>query len=189
MAEPGTSARSPGRLRQRLHPGSFCAATTCAITTIYDQSGHGNNLTYQGPGGVKGGKDIPTSATSESFTVAGKKVYSLYLNLGNGYWHDGSSSGMPKGSSPQGIYMVTSGTHVNNVAASTTATARTDRKTDKAADGCHLLWYQLLVRRMHRNRPLGGGRPRMGTVPRRKPHLEPQPACFPQPICHCYAQE
>ena len=29
---------------------SFCAGTTCVITIIYDQSGHGNNLT-QAPGG------------------------------------------------------------------------------------------------------------------------------------------
>jgi hypothetical protein len=107
----------------------FCAGTTCVITTIYDQSGHGNNLTYQGSGGVKDGKGVPASATSESFTVAGKKVYSLYLNVGNGYWHDGSSSGMPKGSSPQGIYMVTSGMHVSGICCFDYGNSETDRKT------------------------------------------------------------
>ncbi len=110
---------------------SFCAATTCAITIIYDQSGHGNNLAYQGPGGA-GGHDTPTSATSESLTVAGKKVYSLYINLGNSYWHDGSSSGIPKGSSPQSIYMVTSGTHVNNGCCFDYGNSETDRKADTA---------------------------------------------------------
>src|SRR5690348_11726422 len=27
---------------------SFCAGTSCVITTVYDQSGHGNNVQYQG---------------------------------------------------------------------------------------------------------------------------------------------
>ena len=109
----------------------FCAGTTCTITILYDQSGHGNNLAYQGPGGA-GGKDTPASATSESLTVAGKKVYSLYINPGNSYWHDGSSSGMPKGISPQGIYMVTSGTHVNGGCCFDYGNSETDRKADTA---------------------------------------------------------
>ncbi len=110
---------------------SFCAGTTCVITIIYDQSGHGNNLTYQGTGGA-GGHDTPASATSEALTVAGSKVYSLYINPGNSYWHDGSSSGMPKGSSPQGAYMVTSGTHVNSGCCFDYGNSETDRKADGA---------------------------------------------------------
>lgn len=37
--------------------GSFCAGTTCVITEIYDQSGHGNNLTQAAGSGraVSGG--------------------------------------------------------------------------------------------------------------------------------------
>jgi len=110
---------------------SFCAGTTCVITIIYDQSGHGNDLAYQGPGG-SGGHDSPSNATSESLTAAGNKVYSLYINSGNGYWHDGSSSGMPKGSSPQGAYMVTSGTHVNGGCCFDYGNSETDRKADGA---------------------------------------------------------
>ena len=110
---------------------SFCAGTTCVITVIYDQSGHGNDLAYQGSGGA-GGHDTPASATSESLTVAGNKVYSLYINPGNSYWHDGSSSGMPKGSSPQGAYMITSGTHVNSGCCFDYGNSETDRKADGA---------------------------------------------------------
>jgi hypothetical protein len=110
---------------------SFCAGTTCVITIIYDQSGHGNNLAYQGSGGA-GGHDTPANATSESLTAAGKKVYSLYINPGNSYWHNGSSSGMPKGSSPQGAYMVTSGTHVNSGCCFDYGNSETDRKADGA---------------------------------------------------------
>ena len=92
---------------------TFCANTTCVITAIYDQSGHGNVLWYQGSSSPVGGKDTPATATSESLTVGGAKAYSLYINPGNSYWRNGSSSGIPTGSSPEGEYMVTSGTHVN----------------------------------------------------------------------------
>lgn len=91
----------------------FCTRTTCVITIIYDQSGHGNDLAFQGPGGV-GGRDTAASATGESLTISGKKVYSLYIKPGNSYWKDGSKSGVPTGSAPEGMYMVTSGTHVNS---------------------------------------------------------------------------
>ncbi|HEU5427210.1 MAG TPA: arabinofuranosidase catalytic domain-containing protein [Actinocrinis sp.] len=90
---------------------SFCAGTTCTITRIYDQTGDGNTLLYQGPGGT-GGDDTAATATSEAVTVDGTKAYSLFINPGNSYWVDGSA--VPTGSSPEGEYMVTSGTHVNN---------------------------------------------------------------------------
>jgi hypothetical protein len=93
---------------------SFCSGTTCVITIIYDQSGHGNNLEYQGSGSSCGGKDTPASATGESLSANGNKVYSLYINPGNSYWRNGSSTGVPTGSAPEGLYMVTSGTHVNS---------------------------------------------------------------------------
>jgi hypothetical protein len=35
------------------------------------------------------------------------------MKAGNAYWKDGSKSGMPTGSAPQGIYMVTSGKYYN----------------------------------------------------------------------------
>jgi hypothetical protein len=53
------------------------------------------------------------SATAESLMVGGNKVYSLYTKPSQAYWRDGSKSGMPLGSEPQGIYMVTSGKHFN----------------------------------------------------------------------------
>jgi hypothetical protein len=91
----------------------FCAGTTCGITIIYDQSGHGNNLAFQGPGGA-GGHDTAATANAESLTIDGTKVYSLYIKPGNSYWKDGSKSGVPTGAAPEGMYMVTSGTHVNS---------------------------------------------------------------------------
>ncbi len=110
---------------------SFCAGTSCVITTVYDQSGHGNNVGYQGSGGA-GGSDTPATATSESLTVGGSKAYSLYIKPGNSYWHDGHLSGVPTGSQPQGAYMVTSGTHVNSGCCFDYGNSETDRRADGA---------------------------------------------------------
>ncbi|HEU5427421.1 MAG TPA: arabinofuranosidase catalytic domain-containing protein, partial [Actinocrinis sp.] len=110
---------------------SFCAGTSCVITIVYDQSGHGNSVAYEAAGGA-GGNDSPSSATRESLTAGGHKAYSLYINPGNAYWHNGSSSGMPLGSQPQGAYMVTSGTHVNGGCCFDYGNSETDRKADGA---------------------------------------------------------
>ncbi|CAG7641697.1 arabinofuranosidase catalytic domain-containing protein [Actinacidiphila bryophytorum] len=110
---------------------AFCSGTTCVITTVYDQSGHGNDVMYQGPGGA-GGSDTPAKATSESLTVSGGKVYSLYINPGNSYWRDGHLTGVPTGSAPEGAYMVTSGTHVNSGCCFDYGNSETDRRADGA---------------------------------------------------------
>ncbi|MCU7730862.1 cellulose binding domain-containing protein [Actinoplanes sp. KI2] len=110
---------------------AFCAGTSCVITVIYDQSGHGNNLGYQGPGGV-GGADTAAGATRETVTVGGSKVYSLYINAGNSYWRNGSATGVPTGSAPEGIYMVTSGTHVNSGCCFDYGNSETTRRADGA---------------------------------------------------------
>jgi len=105
---------SVGGVANSTTQDSFCEQTTCYITIIYDQSGHSNHLTVGTPGGNNPKGNTPASATAESITVGGKKVYSVYINPGEGYFHNGSSTGIPTGSEPGGIYMVTSGTHVNS---------------------------------------------------------------------------
>ena len=104
---------SPGGLADTATQDTFCAGTTCTITMVYDQSGHGNvveaETTDSTVGGFKG--QTASNATQESLTLNGHKVYSLYMKTSQAYWRDGSKSGMPLGSSPQGIYMVTSGKH------------------------------------------------------------------------------
>lgn len=91
---------SAGGVADAATQDAFCAGTSCVVTVIFDQSGHGNDLAYQGPGGA-GGSDTPASATSEALTLGGAKAYSLYINPGNSYWHNGSTSGMPLGSAPK----------------------------------------------------------------------------------------
>ena len=91
---------------------SFCAGTSCTVTEIYDQTSHHNNLTIEGAGG-NGGADAGANAAALPITVAGHKAYGLYISAGVGY-RDNATSGVATGSSPEGEYMVASGTHFNN---------------------------------------------------------------------------
>ncbi|NES37376.1 alpha-L-arabinofuranosidase [Micromonospora sp. PPF5-17] len=112
---------------------SFCAGATCVITVVYDQSGRGNDLWYQGSPQVPGSTSSrPAVATSESLTVGGARAYSLYINPGNSYWRDGHATGVPTGSAPEGMYMVTSGTHVNSGCCFDYGNSETTRSADAA---------------------------------------------------------
>ncbi|MEU4746461.1 arabinofuranosidase catalytic domain-containing protein, partial [Actinosynnema sp. NPDC023658] len=112
---------------------SFCAGTSCVITVVYDQSGRGNDLWYQGSSVVPGStQSRPANATTESLSVGGSKTYSLYINPGNSYWRDGHLTGVPTGSAPEGMYMVTSGTHVNNGCCFDYGNSETTRAADAA---------------------------------------------------------
>ena len=91
---------------------TFCSGTTCTITTIYDQTTRNNHLTIEGPGG-NGGQDAGANAAALPVTAGGHKVYGVYVSAGVGY-RDNSTSGVATGSQPEGMYMVTEGTHVNN---------------------------------------------------------------------------
>ncbi|MCZ7438730.1 RICIN domain-containing protein [Micromonospora sp. WMMC241] len=112
---------------------AFCGGTTCVITAVYDQSGRGNDLWYQGSAQVPGSTSSrPATATSESLTVGGARAYSLYINPGNSYWRDGHLTGVPTGSAPEGMYMVTSGTHVNSGCCFDYGNSETTRSADAA---------------------------------------------------------
>ncbi|WP_405143152.1 ricin-type beta-trefoil lectin domain protein [Sphaerisporangium sp. NBC_01403] len=112
---------------------SFCSGTSCVVTVVYDQSGRGNDLWYQGSSVVPGSpQSRPATATSESLTAGGNKAYSLYINPGNSYWRDGHLTGVPTGSAPEGMYMVTSGTHVNSGCCFDYGNSETTRKADAA---------------------------------------------------------
>jgi len=108
---------SPGGFADSDAQDAFCTSA-CTITRVYDQSGNGNlvaaqtpDTTDMSPAGHAG--MTAASATKDPTTVGGHKVYSLYTNTSQAYWHDGSKSGMPTGSNPQGVYMVTTSTHVS----------------------------------------------------------------------------
>jgi hypothetical protein len=122
---------TPGGAADGPSQDTFCAGTTCVITAVYDQSGKGNDLWYQGSTQVPGStSSTPAKATTESLTLSGHKVYSLYINPNNSYWVDASKSGIPLGAQPEGMYMVTSGKHFNGGCCFDYGNSETDRKAD-----------------------------------------------------------
>jgi hypothetical protein len=90
---------------------AFCINTTCLITRIYDQTTRHNDLTIEGAGG-NGSADVGSPANALPVTAGGHQVYGLLISAGMGY-RDDLTSGVAKNGQPEGMYMVTSGTHVN----------------------------------------------------------------------------
>ncbi|WP_031073210.1 alpha-L-arabinofuranosidase B [Streptomyces sp. NRRL WC-3742] len=95
---------------------SFCAATSCVITVIYDQSGKGNSLTQAPKGGfpgpAAGGNDNLANAFEAPVTVAGHRAYGVYIAPGTGY-RNNHTNGIATGDQPEGMYAVLDGTHAN----------------------------------------------------------------------------
>jgi hypothetical protein len=91
---------------------SFCANTNCVITTIYDQSPQHNDLTIEGPG-TAGGQDVGANAAALPVVAGGHRVFGVYIGPRTGYRHF-VGAGVAVNGQPEGMYMVASGTHVNN---------------------------------------------------------------------------
>jgi non-reducing end alpha-L-arabinofuranosidase len=106
------SPLSAGGVANAAAQDSFCAGTTCVITEIYDQSGHGNNLTQAPGGGAARGPDNLANATAAPVTLNGHKAYGVYVAPGTGY-RDDTTSGIATGDSPEGEYAIFDGTHYN----------------------------------------------------------------------------
>jgi non-reducing end alpha-L-arabinofuranosidase len=122
---------APGGFADGPSQDAFCSGTTCVVTVVYDQSGKGNDLWYQGSTMVPGStSSTPAKATSESLTLSGHKVYSLYINPNNSYWVDASKSGIALGAQPEGMYMVTNSKHYNGGCCFDYGNSETDRKAD-----------------------------------------------------------
>jgi len=123
---------APGGVADAAAQDAFCTGTTCIYTMIYDQSGNGNDLTYEAPDSPIGGfsQMTPVSANKESVKLGGAKVYSVYMQQGNAFWGDGSKGAMPLGSNPQGVYIVTSGTHTGTICCFDYGNASTTRKIE-----------------------------------------------------------
>ena len=122
---------TPGGFADGASQDTFCMGTTCVITVVYDQSGKGNDLWYQGSTMVPASaSSTPSKATSESLTLSAHKVYSLYINPNNSYWVDASKSGIALGKDPEGMYMVTNSKHYNSGCCFDYGNSETDRKAD-----------------------------------------------------------
>jgi non-reducing end alpha-L-arabinofuranosidase len=96
---------------------AFCKNTTCIITRIYDQSPRHNDLAiadsghYKGPG--RNGSDLGAAADALPVTAGGLEVYGVSISPGMGY-RNNRTSGVAIRGEPEGMYMVSSGTHYNS---------------------------------------------------------------------------
>ncbi len=112
---------------------TFCAATSCVITVIYDQSPRGNDLTQAPPGGFNGpaagGYDNLADATAAPVKVHGHRAYGVYIAPGTGY-RDNDTNGIATGDDPEGMYAVLDGTHYNGGCCFDYGNAETDSHDD-----------------------------------------------------------
>src|SRR5215471_13917765 len=96
---------------------AFCAGTTCLITKVYDQSGHGNDLTqaprgaFSGP--AMGGFNNLPIADMAPVTISGHKAYGVFIEPGMGL-RDNDTTGIATGDQPEGMYWVLDGRHFND---------------------------------------------------------------------------
>ena len=95
----------------------FCAHSICEISKIYDQSPSHNDLTPAPPGGAMEGFghlgfDFSAVADALPVTVHGHDVYGIAISPGLGYRND-KAVGTAVNGQPEGVYMVTSATHLN----------------------------------------------------------------------------
>ena len=96
---------------------AFCASSACIIVKIYDQSPRHNDLAIAAGGHYKGpgpdGVDLGAAADALPVTAGGHPVYGVSISPGMGYRNNRTSGVAVKGE-PEGMYMVSSGTHFNS---------------------------------------------------------------------------
>ena len=118
VVQPSASPnRDAGGYADSAAQDAFCADTSCLITKLYDQSGHGNTLTQAPHGGFSGpamgGYDNLPVAGEAPVTVGGHKVYGVFIEPGTGL-RDNDTNGIATGDEPEGMYSIVDGTHFNN---------------------------------------------------------------------------
>jgi hypothetical protein len=97
---------------------AVCAGTVCSVSLLYDQTGNENNLPaakkgLSGGGTYAASDDFESIADAGPLTVGGHNVYSLYMEVRQGYRSPVGVAGnaVPRGKEPQGIYELADGTH------------------------------------------------------------------------------
>jgi hypothetical protein len=105
---------APGGLADSSIQDTFCGASACTISIIYDQSGMGNHLTKTPPGGsAKPGGDNEADAKALPIMLGGKKVYGEHNPAGVGY-RNNKPKGTATGDNAETMYAVLSGDYYNN---------------------------------------------------------------------------
>ncbi|HVZ87619.1 MAG TPA: arabinofuranosidase catalytic domain-containing protein [Polyangia bacterium] len=122
---------SAGGFADSATQDSFCVATTCTISIIYDQSGRNNHLKQGPPGQRKETSDMEANATALKLSISGHSVYGVHLPVGYGYRVD-QTTGVATGDQPETEYMVTSGTFFNGSCCFDYGNAETNNTDDGA---------------------------------------------------------
>ena len=117
---------SAGGIANAAAQDSFCSGTTCVITRIYDQSAEHNDLTIEGAGGA-GVADVGAPADALPVAIGGHIAYGVEISAGMGY-RDDSTKGVATNGGAEGMYMVTSGKHVNGSCCFDYGNAETNNK-------------------------------------------------------------
>ncbi len=127
------SANDAGGYADAAAQDAFCANTYCWITTLYDQSGHGNHLTQPPRGGFSGpalgGFDNVPVADWAPVTVMGHKVYGVFIAPGMGLRID-NAKGTAVDDQAEGQYWVINGLHYNGGCCFDYGNAETDSRDD-----------------------------------------------------------
>jgi hypothetical protein len=111
----------------------FCANTVCWIATIYDQSGHHNELTqaprgaFSGPA-MGGFNNVPIADMAPA-SVNGHKVYGVFIEPGMGLRQD-DAKGTAVDDQAEGQYWVINGHHFNSGCCFDYGNAEIDSKDD-----------------------------------------------------------
>ena len=107
----------PGGYAEAAAQDRFCANTYCWITTIYDQSGHHNDLTQAPRGGFSGpamgGFNNVPLADMAPITIMGHKAYGVFIEPGMGLRKD-DVKGTAVDDQGEGQYWVINGRHFNS---------------------------------------------------------------------------
>ncbi len=106
------SVLEPGGFANAADQDTFCGTAACTISIIYDQSGHGNNLTKAPAGGAKTTPDNEANAKALPVTISGHNVYGVHIVPGVGY-RNNMPNGTATGDNPETEYMVAGGAFYN----------------------------------------------------------------------------
>jgi len=127
------AAADPGGYADAAAQDRFCAGTICWIATIYDQSGHHNELTQAPRGGFSGpamgGFNNLPIADSAPVTVMGHKVYGVFIAPGMGL-RQNDAKGTAVDDQAEGQYWVINGHHYNSGCCFDYGNAEIDSKDD-----------------------------------------------------------
>ncbi len=112
------SATDGGGYADAAAQDAFCANTYCWIATIYDQSGHKNDLVQAPRGGtgtptVMGGFNSLPLADRAPVTIMGHKAYGVFIENGMGL-RQNNPHGTAVDDQAEGQYWVINGRHYNS---------------------------------------------------------------------------